>query len=503
MKKLYPRSWLLVILLIPVFLLFVVFYYFSANVAARPSVFTSSLSGSIELPLPAEETVLAENVSYNQPETVAALQPKIKQYSQQEIDDVIKKIDELKKQLADLEAAEKSKTEEEKNVVETAKAPLELLPATPAITTIIPVYLQVLISEVQIAGTGDAKQEFVELYNPNAGDVDLTDWYIQRKSASGKSFLIYATASLFEGKEIPAHGYFVIARKGYFPGTQDIEVDNSLTEDNALFLKNPEGDVIDKVGWGRSADFSGVPAKNPPAGQSIGRTFDGTQEADSGNNVLDFVINVPTPKTQNIVYVPPVSTVNAQPGTPPAVFDNQPVVPAEPIASLGSTVSPSDQASIIIDNPPAPIDPVAPAPQPPIIISEIAWMGDAASANHEWIELFNPADETVDLSGWRLVAADGSPVVILSGSIAARGFYLLERTDDNSAPGATADLIYTGALGNTGEHLFLYDAGNIVQNKIDCSAGWLAGDNTTKQTMEKSSDGTWKNSQSPGGTPRS
>ncbi|MFQ5534092.1 MAG: phospholipase D-like domain-containing protein [Sphingomonadales bacterium] len=115
-------------------------------------------------------------------------------------------------------------------------------------------------------------------------------------------------------------------------------------------------------------------------------------------------------------------------------------------------------------------------------INEIAWMGTTVSANDEWIELRNTTAAAVSLSGWTLKATDGTPSITLSGSIPAGGFFLLERTDDTTVPGITADLIYTGAMENGGEVLELRDGGGVL---IDSVNNWAAGDNTTKATMER------------------
>jgi len=139
-----------------------------------------------------------------------------------------------------------------------------------------------------------------------------------------------------------------------------------------------------------------------------------------------------------------------------------------------------------------------------LVINEIAWMGTAASANDEWIELYNNSDSPINLEGWTLIAEDGAPKDIqLTGSILAKSFYLAERTDDNSVPNIAADLIYTGALGNNGENLKLYDNfGNLI-DEINCKDGWLAGDNKTKQTMERAGASAWQTSAQSGGTPKS
>ncbi|MBI2463012.1 MAG: lamin tail domain-containing protein [Candidatus Spechtbacteria bacterium] len=123
-----------------------------------------------------------------------------------------------------------------------------------------------------------------------------------------------------------------------------------------------------------------------------------------------------------------------------------------------------------------------------IIINEIAWAGSTASANDEWMELYNPTDNTVNIDGWHLQSADGSPSITLRGIVPAGGYFLLERTDDQSVPNIAAGQIYSGALSNNGEKLMLADTTGAVQDVIDGSYGWLAGDAKTKQTMERNLD---------------
>jgi phosphatidylserine/phosphatidylglycerophosphate/cardiolipin synthase-like enzyme len=117
-----------------------------------------------------------------------------------------------------------------------------------------------------------------------------------------------------------------------------------------------------------------------------------------------------------------------------------------------------------------------------VVINEIAWMGTSNDYNDEWIELYNNSGSPVVLDGWKLNTADGTPSITLSGTIPAYGYYLLERTDDQAVSGIAADLIYSGALSNTGEHLKLIDLAGSVIDEVDT---WYAGDNTAKATMER------------------
>lgn len=134
--------------------------------------------------------------------------------------------------------------------------------------------------------------------------------------------------------------------------------------------------------------------------------------------------------------------------------------------------------------------------QAKVFINEIAWMGSlpkgeetsAQAANNEWIELYNDGEKSIDLTGWTLAAEDGTPTIILEKVIQADSYFLLERTDDDSVSGIEADKIYAGALGNSGEILFLKDSNNIVIDKISSPDEWLWGNNTTKETMQRVGD---------------
>ena len=128
-----------------------------------------------------------------------------------------------------------------------------------------------------------------------------------------------------------------------------------------------------------------------------------------------------------------------------------------------------------------------------VVINEVAWMGTEASANAEWMELWNSGQTSIDLTGWKLEASNGSPSITLTGSIAAQGFFLLERSSDASVPSRTADQIYTGALSNSGATLVLTDAGGTLVDQVAGGTNWasIGGDNVTKQTAQRTVSG-WK-----------
>lgn len=137
-----------------------------------------------------------------------------------------------------------------------------------------------------------------------------------------------------------------------------------------------------------------------------------------------------------------------------------------------------------------------------VVINEVAWMGTETSANDEWIELKNTsATKMFDLTGWKLVAEDGSPEITLTGTLDTGAYFLLERTDDDSASDVPADQIYSGGLSNSGEVLILYDSAETEIDRIDGSADWsVGGDNDSKQTLVRTSDGSYRTSFEVGGS---
>ncbi len=140
-----------------------------------------------------------------------------------------------------------------------------------------------------------------------------------------------------------------------------------------------------------------------------------------------------------------------------------------------------------------------------IIFSEINWMGSKTSAGDEWIEIKNNSGEETDLNGWQIISGDRNVKITFGpgDKIKQGSLYLLERTDDYSAPNVPADKIYTGALSNSGEVMKIFDSECNLSDEIDASSKWPAGDSSSRKTMERSYvDFSWHTSASEGGTPK-
>ena len=132
--------------------------------------------------------------------------------------------------------------------------------------------------------------------------------------------------------------------------------------------------------------------------------------------------------------------------------------------------------------------PTATATPSKIVISEIAWAGTVANSSDEWIELYNAGEEYVALDGWSIYEGDSTKIISLSGNIYPNGFYLIERTDDSTVSDITADVFgsFSGSgLKNDGEDIRLKNSAGEIVDRVNCSAGWFAGDAPTRITMER------------------
>jgi hypothetical protein len=139
------------------------------------------------------------------------------------------------------------------------------------------VYAAVVINEVQIGGASGS-DEFIELYNSGNTDVDLTSWFLKKKTSSGAEYSLVATNRL-EGKTISAGGYFLLGNEGGYTGSTQLDAtwasSNTIASNNQVVLYSLS-DLVDSVSIGSVEN---------------GKSY---QKFDSGWSVAN-----PTPKAQN------------------------------------------------------------------------------------------------------------------------------------------------------------------------------------------------------------
>jgi len=325
----------------------------------------------------------------------------------------------------------------------TAPAPGEPLPHEP---------MAVLIHEVAWSGTAaSSNDEWIELYNPGPAPIDLDGWIL----TDGGDLNVHLQGSL------AAYGFLLLER------TDDTTILNLPADQiytgalsnsgESLELLDPSGTLIDTAnadggGWpaGRAEDHASMERLAGPDGPGVWRTFSGCWS--TGTDANGHPLNG-TPRGPN--------SLACATATPTPTSDPSPTVPPSP------TLAPTPAAALSV------------------LINEVAWSGTTADSSDEWIELHNPGPEPIDLRGWRLTD-DGDLHVMLSGTLPPYGFYLLERTTDQTVADVAADQIYSGGLNNSGESLWLTDPGGGVIDSANADrGGWPAGDDVSRRSMER------------------
>ncbi len=299
-----------------------------------------------------------------------------------------------------------------------------------------------LITEIQIEDASSTNHDFIKIHNPTDKKADISSFQLKKKSSTGREYSI----RLFpQGSEIPAQGYFLWANYGQ----ADASSTQTLAKDNSIALLDKEKNILDAVDWGSSTDpfVEGNPFSiNTSTYEIIKRKWSTTTESyiDTNNNEDDFKIWTSGSESEN----------------------------AENEAEESEKKSPQKNYSVIFN--------------------EIAWAGTDANSADEWIELYNQATSSVDLAGWKIKKNEEEWITFATSSIPAQGYYLLERTDDQTISDIPADYFFTGGLNNSGEKLELFNSAGLLVDKIDCSDGWPGGQASPIYTsMEKVDSENW------------
>ena len=160
------------------------------------------------------------------------------------------------------------------------------------------------VNEVMTGLTGAAANEFVELVNAGTEPADVGGYRVVYRSAAGTSDTLLAAVPA--GTIIAPGGHYLLGGGSYAgPVAPDQSFGIGLAATaGGVGVRNPDGALLDSVGWGTTVAngfVEGNPAPAPPTtaspGSSIGRMPDG---ADSNDNAADFDVSAtPTPRGTN------------------------------------------------------------------------------------------------------------------------------------------------------------------------------------------------------------
>lgn len=262
---------------------------------------------------------------------------------------------------------------------------------------------RVMIVEIQTTGVlGTTSEEFVELYNSSDQTIDISSWKMQYLSAGGTTWQTKATLN---GWFYP-HRRILIASNGYLIDQADMTYNAGFKLESGhvrIVSPDPISDtqliVEDLVGWGSALYPEGQPADYAPAGNSLQRkTSEDGQYIDSNNNKNDFqVASTPTPESLNTAPELPEENPPEPEQTPdPTPTETQ--IPDPVVGSPNPSTLPDQTDKEVI-----PSDNTDPSVEP-IEITELLPnpAAPASDSTDEYIELYNPNSESVDLNGYKL-----------------------------------------------------------------------------------------------------
>lgn len=273
----------------------------------------------------------------------------------------------------------------------------------------------------------DSDEEWVELYNGTSSTVDLAGYSIIDNNGAGSSYIFPV------GSSIAPNSYFTVATKatgfnaiyGY-----DADLYGSIAALNnggdALILKDSQNNEIDAVAWEGGAS-GGVPSGWGSASNPI---------ASTGESIYRSSVTTDTDTYTDWA----VATGNGDPQT-------QAMAPA-------------------VDY---------------VLFSEVFYDTPGTDSDEEWIELYNPTTQAVNISGYAIVDNNGSGASYTfptGSSIEAESYFTVavKQTGFNALYSADAHQYGSiPSLNNTGDALVLKDATGTTIDQVAWEGGATGG----------------------------
>ncbi len=177
-------------------------------------------------------------------------------------------------------------------------------------------YPKIIINEIQFEISEDTKDEFIELYNPNNEEIDLTCWRLEKYTAdkrgsntdnADKQPITLIPSSKFKGK-IKPNGYFLItssSTKEKYQGDLAYAESYSIANNNVIILRKPNGEISDLVGYGSDKEKIYQYETLPFVFERLeNKSIQRKNFQDTDNNSKDFWLRKPSPKNSLITELP-------------------------------------------------------------------------------------------------------------------------------------------------------------------------------------------------------
>lgn len=263
-----------------------------------------------------------------------------------------------------------------------------------------------IFSEIKVRNDTAGLDEFIEIYNPGAHPISLNDYFIGYINSPAPSPDQQFAKSVIGDGLLPAGASFVLAKNEADPSLPRAKKSpfSSLSDSGGMLrITDAEDTVIDQFAWTSTAGLAIPPVQyqctasnaacNPNKAQSFGRAKD-------ANGTFMYTdptwqLGTPTPESAELLPVPaPEPEPEPEPDPlpdPDPIPDTAPPAEDPPATPPAETQADTSEATAVVSAQTPQITELLPNPAAP-----------ASDNTDEFIELYNPNDQPLDLTGYKL-----------------------------------------------------------------------------------------------------
>lgn len=278
---------------------------------------------------------------------------------------------------------------------------------------------RVVISEVLYDPSGaEPDGEWIELINTGELPYDLTGHKIGDEEEPGQREGMYhfPAQSRIDPRQIIIVAYNAAVFKNQYGFLPDYEIRstspqvpdlqkytrwavgnmNLVNTGDEVLLLDPMDNIIDVVSWGDSYAGFELPVFTVPEGHSIERF-----PVDIDRDIRDDWVDQSFPNPGKVVFSTPTPTPTRTPTRTPTPSPTKTPEPISTKEDPESKDTPGPEGTAAKTHTPSPTPTATPTPPlPELLISEVLYSSTRSEPDAEWIEIYNPGDQEVDLSGY-------------------------------------------------------------------------------------------------------
>ncbi len=332
-----------------------------------------------------------------------------------------------------------------------------------------------VIYQVQVGATGITNKEFISVYNNSNFPVNVTNWCLKYGLNTDTASLGCLNPPDINTKLwLPSHSYLISASTAFradFPTSTIFDLNFSsgtiAAKDRYVRLIDASGTEIDRVGWGIGGAET-TPASNPISPNMLQRlNIDTITLKDTDNNFSDFtqllVTTVPVSGVyEEIILVDTCSNIDGLQTELPAGYlqDEAGNCQLDVCSNIDGLqiVIPSSYESI--DGLTCTLIPPPPPEDATLLITELLPNAASNDTGNEFIEVFNPNNQSVNLKDYKLELGPSfsKSYIFSEQTIEPRNYLIFSDTLTGIVlPNTTAFLRLTAPAGNVVSTTDIYD----------------------------------------------